>query len=64
MLPEAELDEKNCPHDRGQIVAYGWRGHRWLEVCKNCGRPAYVTHYNEIVPLYAPQSTGDGDSNG
>lgn len=54
-------DAKVCQHVRGHIVEYGWRGHRWLEVCKECGRPAYVTHKNEIVPLYSAPPTG-GDA--
>ena len=45
-----------CQHGRGMIVAYGWQGHRWLEVCKTCGRPAYVTWQNEVVAFMPPNN--------
>lgn len=69
------MSNEPCQHGRTHIVEYGWRGHRWLEVCKNCGQPFYVTNRNEIVPLVitetfttygapeAPELTGPGEPN-
>lgn len=46
-----------CDHGRSRILTYDIPPHRWLEKCSGCGRLAYMTLDNVLVPLLMPAIT-------